>query len=128
MKCKVYGTDLVASLRGTAGPPNQTCSFWPIDWLGHRSSPGGKTVPSKPFNDIYVLIDWVAAWRTPDQQGHVAVPFSCRMAEMLGSVCPATRDVRLNTWIQTAPRELPFGVLCHEAVAVASYQPPSRFA
>ena len=102
--------------------------FGPLTGCDAEALLAGKTVPSKPFNDIHVLTDLATACRTPDQPGCSAVPFSCRMAELLGRVRPATRDIRLKTWIQTALRELPFGVLYCEAGPVVSYQPPSRFA
>lgn len=103
-------------------------AFGPLTGWGTEALLALKTVPSKPFNDIHVPTDLAAAWRTPDESGCLAVPLSCQMAALLGHVCPAGGDIRLNTWIHTALRELPFGFLCREAAPILACQPSFRFA
>ncbi len=113
---------------GRRGPRIKPAVFGPLTGWGTEALLALKTVPSKPFNDVHVLTDLATAWRTRDDPGCLAVPFSCPMAALLGHVCPARGDIRRNTWIQTALRELPFGFLCREVAPILACQPSLRFA
>ena len=78
-----------------------------------------KSVSRHPFNSIRMLARWAKLWGVPRLPTVVTVEFSTRLTRSLGRVRPSTGVIRLNSRLQSAPRELLIEVLCHEAAHVA---------
>ncbi len=68
-----------------------------------------------------LLADWSTIWNLPDLESRLSIVFSPRFRTAVGRCAPDKSEIRLASFLLTAPPEVLREALCHEAAHAAVY-------